>query len=248
MPIDPRSLPSCRIERLPRKHRSVTWRSREGLSFEIGMAAWPPLDHVQRPDASAADPQEPPVERVQVHERGRRHDDGRTGAGGRAADPLRRPGHRDRNPGREAQADLRGLPAGGRHDQPPLRRDGARADHQPRDGASARRRDRRDERPGAGEHVHLVGPVAIRGRRRRRRHAQERVPPRARAGAWPSCPPTRASPARKSCSSTTTGATPSPSRASSEGARSRSSTPRTGEPLSSSWGSTRTSTPVLSTR
>ena len=54
--------------------------------------------------------------------------------------------HRHRHPAGQAAADLRGLPAGRRDDQPPLRRHGPRALDQPRDRAAARRRDPRRQR------------------------------------------------------------------------------------------------------
>ena len=57
--------------------------------------------------------------------------------------------HRDR-PG-EARRDLRGLPAGRRHDQPHVRRHRPRAVDQPRARTGARRRDqRREHAPGSG--------------------------------------------------------------------------------------------------
>ena len=103
----------------------------------------------QRPQAPPADPQEPPVERLQVHVAGRGLDAG--GAGhvglvGRPSRARRRPhglrdrgsGHRHRHPDREAEAHLRGLPAGRRGHQPEVRRHRPRPGHQPRARVAAR--------------------------------------------------------------------------------------------------------------
>ena len=57
---------------------------------------------------------------------------------------------------RQASPDLRGLPAGGRDDEPPLRRDRPRALDQPRDRTAARRRDPRGERGWQRQHVHAL--------------------------------------------------------------------------------------------
>ena len=63
----------------------------------------------------------------------------------------------------QAAADLRGLPAGRRHDQPPLRRHRARAVDQPRDRAPARRRDpRRRSAEGEGRAFTLLLPARTR--------------------------------------------------------------------------------------
>ena len=59
---------------------------------------------------------------------------------------LRGHRHRHRHPVGQAEADLRGVPAGRRHDLPQVRRDRARAVDQPGDRAPARRRDRREQR------------------------------------------------------------------------------------------------------
>ncbi len=89
-------------------------------------------------------------------ERGARH------AADRAAAPARRggllafsvDGHRHRDPAGQAEAHLRGVPAGGRHDEPQVRRHRPRPHHQPRDRAAARGDDRRGERAGRREHLH----------------------------------------------------------------------------------------------
>ena len=67
--------------------------------------------------------------------------------------------HRHRHRAGEPQHDLRRLPAGRRHAQPPVRRHRARAVHRPRGGRPARRRDRRGERTRPGQHVHAVPAV-----------------------------------------------------------------------------------------
>ena len=91
--------------------------------------------------------------------RGRRRCVSRAAALDRAADgviafAVTRHGHR--HSARQAAAHLRGVPAGRRHDQPQVRRHGARPLDQPRDRATARRRDSRREHAGHGQHVHAV--------------------------------------------------------------------------------------------
>ena len=102
----------------------------------------------------AAGPAQPALQRVQVHRRGR----GRRWR--RPTDELDPEGGRTRVAftvtdtgigiaAGQAAADLRGLPAGRRHDEPPLRRHRPRPVDQPRDRAPARRRDPRSRRPRA---------------------------------------------------------------------------------------------------
>ena len=64
--------------------------------------------------------------------------------------------HRHRHRPGEAEADLRGLPAGGRRHQPQVRRHGPGAGDQPRTGDAARRRNQAGERARPGQHVHPV--------------------------------------------------------------------------------------------
>ena len=59
----------------------------------------------------------------------------------------------------QAAADLRGVPAGRRHDEPQVRRHGPRPLDQPRDRAAARRRDPRRERRGKGSTFTLFLPA-----------------------------------------------------------------------------------------
>ena len=99
-------------------------------------------DDRHRPAAAGADPAEPALERVQVHRRRKRVAQDRGRPDGRplherAAEPrgrrrgVRRLRHGDRDPARQAAPDLRGVPAGRRDDEPPLRRHRARALDQP---------------------------------------------------------------------------------------------------------------------
>ncbi len=140
-----------------------------------GQAA--PGECLQRHQPPAADPQEPAIERLQVHRLGRRHahHPARRGRARRGRPGLCRTRHRDRDPRREAADDLRGVPAGRRHDEPQVRRHRPGPDHQPRDRSPARRGHRRGERARRGEHLHAPSARAIRrrrgalrGRRRRR--------------------------------------------------------------------------------
>ena len=71
---------------------------------------------------------------------------------------LLRRRHRHRDPQGQAEAHLRGVPAGRRHHQPALRRHRARPLDQPRDRAPARRRDPRRERTGEGSTFTLYLP------------------------------------------------------------------------------------------
>ena len=97
--------------------------------------------------------------------------------------------HRHRHPEGQAAADLRGVPAGRRHDQPQVRRHGPRPVDQPRDRAAARRRDPRGEHAGRGQHVHALPAGAelsaprrgVRPRRRRRPRSRCATRPQRRA-------------------------------------------------------------------
>ena len=136
----------------------------------------PPNDRDRRA-APAAGAQEPALERVQVH--AERH-----GLASRLAAPattrscrsgrcataddrrrLRRHGHGRRHPRGQAEADLRGVPAGRRDDEPALRRDGPRPVDQPRDRPPARRRDPRRVVAGRGIDVHALPARALQPRR-----------------------------------------------------------------------------------
>ena len=138
----------------------------------------------QRPETAAADPQEPALERVQVHHP-RRGDDARaTRHAGLVTRPPRaavhadrrgdrRQRHRDRHRTGEAEADIRSVPAGGRRHEPEVRRHGPGPCHQPRAGDAARRRNPPGERARPGQHVHAVSPAHLHGSRARDRRAGE---------------------------------------------------------------------------
>ena len=64
----------------------------------------------------------------------------------------------------QAAPDFRGVPAGRRHDEPQIRRYGARAVDQPRDRAAARRRDPRRELGESGQHLYAVPACSFRPR------------------------------------------------------------------------------------
>ncbi len=74
---------------------------------------------------------------------------------------VRRHGHR--HPARQAEADLRSLPAGRRHHQPQVRRDRAGPHHQPRDSAPARRVDRGGEHARRGQRLHSARAEDVHG-------------------------------------------------------------------------------------
>ena len=132
----------------------------------------PAAIHGQRPEAPPADPQEPALQRRQVHRarprRGsrrfrhagleRRSPGAQQGPAGRR---LRRRGHRHRRRAGEAAAHLRGLPAGRRRHLPQIRRHRPGPGHQPRAGRAARRRDQARQRPRAGQHVHPLPAAAL---------------------------------------------------------------------------------------
>ncbi len=147
-----------------------------------------PRDAGLRPAPAAAGAAQPAVERGQVHRvrrghaghprerRGALHHPGADGRRRRAG--LRGHRHRHRHPARAAAHDLRGLPAGGRHDQPQVRRHRARPVDQPGDRAADRRRDPRRERARARQQVHAL-PAAQLPRRRRGRAASRPAPTQA---------------------------------------------------------------------
>jgi signal transduction histidine kinase len=134
--------------------------------------------------APAAGAEESALERLQVHGAGRceAQDRRRQGAAVRQRGPLPRGGrarvrghrHRRRHRARQAAPDLRGVPAGRRDDEPPLRRHRARPLDQPRDRTPARRRDPRREQAGRGSTFTLFLParyqhIEVKPARRRRR-------------------------------------------------------------------------------
>ncbi|MGC0406228.1 HAMP domain-containing protein/signal transduction histidine kinase [Streptomyces sp. SAI-126] len=136
---------------------------------------------------------------VKVHRAGRCGAADRTarrpgGAGRRAPGRTRRgvpgQGHRHRHPAAATGDDLRGVPAGRRHDEPQVRRHRARSVHHPGDRPSAGRcgHGRQHSRP--GQHLHALSPGRARrlrgvaGQRRTARGAVVRqCRPRRRHGA-----------------------------------------------------------------
>ena len=145
--------------------------------------------HRHRLQAPAAGAQEPAVERVQVHRKGRRPAQRLGGARRlerRASGPelgagggrVRSLGHRHRHSAREAEDHLRGVPAGRRQHQPQIWRHRPRPRHQPRAFESARRRNPAAQLAGRGHDLHALPAAQIcRARRRlcappaaRRRH------------------------------------------------------------------------------
>ncbi len=118
--------------------------------------------------------EEPPLERVQVHEQrlgdardlaraAHRAFSGRLAAARRRGHRVRGDGHRHRHPRRQAAHRLRGVPPSRRVDEPHVRRHRARARDQPRARALARGRDHAPERARQGQHVHALHPNALRG-------------------------------------------------------------------------------------
>ena len=102
--------------------------------------------------------------------------DGATDVSGRAVRrgvPDQRLGHRDRRG--QAAADLRGVPAGRRHHQPPLRRHGPGPVDLARDRAPARRRDPRRVARGGGLDVHAAPAGGLLGARAGGRGARARA-------------------------------------------------------------------------
>ncbi|MFT3766275.1 MAG: GAF domain-containing protein [Minicystis sp.] len=108
--------------------------AQKGLHFSID-GPRPAAVPFHRQQAPAADPQEPAVQRLQVHpggpgqaragdadHRSRRCRTRQRPAPGQGRRGLRRQRHRHRHPGRQAAGDLRGLPAGRWRHQPEVRR------------------------------------------------------------------------------------------------------------------------------
>ena len=144
------------------------------LSFEVQRRPESGAQHRHRLEAAAAGAQEPALERVQVH-RARRRAAGRVrGQRGLELRPsgaelrgnrgrVRGVGHGHRDPAREAEDRLRGVPAGRRQHQPQVRRDGPGSRDQPRAREPARRRDPAPQRPRRGQHLHAVSAAEVHG-------------------------------------------------------------------------------------
>ena len=123
-------------------------------------------------EAAAAGAEEPAVERVQVHRR-RRRSPQRLGRRRRlehrpsgpdqfaGRDRLRGLRHRHRHSPGKAEADLRGVPAGGRRHQPEIWRHWPRPCDQPRTGEPARRRNPPAQHARQGQYLHALSAVEI---------------------------------------------------------------------------------------
>jgi HAMP domain-containing protein/signal transduction histidine kinase len=141
---------------------------------EISFAGLRAEQHGQRPEAPAADSQEPAVQRGEIHEpwprrgaclsrdRGldcRSPDAQQDGPGA----GFRDRGHRHRRRAREAAIDIRSLSASGRWNLAQVWRHRTRTRHQPRTGDAARRRDQAHQRAWAGQHLHALPAAALSG-------------------------------------------------------------------------------------
>ena len=124
----------------------------KGLTLAVEIGAERPVDDHHRHAAAPAGAAQPAGQRREVHRHRRRHPAGRTG--GRPA-RVRGARHRHRHPRGQAGDDLRGVPAGGRHDEPQVRRHRARAVDLQGAGAHARRAHQGDlhRRRGVGVHA-----------------------------------------------------------------------------------------------
>ena len=181
MPVEPREVALRRRHRLRRAHRSARWPSRRTSTFKTDVDV----------DAAARTIHTDPQRLQQVlknllanafkfTERGS-VDAARAPA--RAGHALRERGAARQGgviafsvvdtgigiPQRQAAADLRGVPAGGRHHQPQVRRHRPGPVDQPRDRAPAGRRDpRRERRRARAAPSRSTCPSATSRRRRRR--------------------------------------------------------------------------------
>ena len=141
-------------------------RAAEGARGDLRDRAGDAGDRGGRREPAPADPAQPAQQRREVHRR--RRDRRPRGRGRRCGIrshrvPRRDPGHRHRDPARSHRPAVPVVHAGRRLDQPPVRRDGARARDQPSARrADGRHRDRGEQRcPRAGQHV----PREVRGGR-----------------------------------------------------------------------------------
>ena len=135
----------------------------KGLELERRRRRRRAADDRHRRAAPAAGAAQPALQRVQVHRDGQRRAGARADRGARPTTARRT---RSRSPSRDtgigiaagqAAADLRGLPAGRRHDEPALRRHRPRAVDQPRDRARcSAARSACASRRGRGRDVHAA--------------------------------------------------------------------------------------------
>ncbi len=146
------------------------------LQFEVVDFAESRAQHHHRLEAPAAGAEEPAVECLQVHRRGRR--EAQRVAGGERLERrsshaaacahggvLRGVGHRHRHSAGEAAHHLRSLSAGRRRHQPQVRRHGARARDQPRAREPSGRRDPAAQHARQGQRVHAVPAAHLFGQR-----------------------------------------------------------------------------------
>ena len=142
------------------------------LSFEIEVDSNLVPQHGDGFQAPAAGVEEPAVERLQVHRRGRRAPDGVGGArrlergtsvaqSCRGRRRVRGHRYRHRNSPGQAEADLRGVPAGRRRHQPQIWRHRTWSCHQPRTRKPARRRNPSALDARQGLDVHALSAAEI---------------------------------------------------------------------------------------
>jgi signal transduction histidine kinase/HAMP domain-containing protein len=152
-----------------------------------------PAQRRNRSAATAPDPHEPAVQRVQVHRARRREPVDRPRRGGLARDErvavrcpvgarAGRQRHGDRHRQERAPPDLRGLRPERRHELAVIRRHGPRAVDQPRARGPARRRDHRRQRTRRGQHLHRLPPARPCAGAARRARGRARAGPADRPG------------------------------------------------------------------
>jgi CheY-like chemotaxis protein len=179
-PVEPTDL----VEELHRTFQP--WRARRLSTSHRRRSRRAGTAH-DRPAAPAADPDEPAVERLQVHRARLGHAAGRTGRRGRRR--LRGARHRHRHSGGQAGDHLRGVPAGRRQHAPPVRRHRPRSLDFPGARPAARGAPVGPEHGGSRQHVHAASA-------RRGPGAPARRTPTGVAGADAGLPDARAAAAR----------------------------------------------------
>ncbi len=160
-------------ETIDRNFRHVA--EAKNLPFQIRFAPDLPRADGQRSEAPATDPEEPALQRGQVHlarprPRDRWHGFARLEPGSRdtqqrtAGRGLHGRRHRHRRRARKTTPDLRGLPASRCRHVTQVRRHGPRPGHQPRTGRVARWRNQAGECARPGQHLYVVPADALRRR------------------------------------------------------------------------------------
>ena len=128
---------------LPRGEGIPAGGRRQGAGVRGGDRSRPPVRDPDRCQAPAADPEKPAVERLQVHRQRQGHAARVRGCAGivsraskarlgRRSHSILGHGYRCRHTGGQTQDHIRRFPAGRRHHQPSIRRDGAGPFDQPR--------------------------------------------------------------------------------------------------------------------